>query len=450
MSDLLDIFYNKSSEDEEDSLVTVHFVPHSHMDAGWLKTYDNYFSAEVKVIFKSVFAQLKTDEQYTYTLGDIAFFKRYWQDVANQEERDQIKKFVQNGQLEFVHGGMVSTDEATTNYADIIRNFEAGHDFLKSEFGIKPKVGWQLDPFGHSAANAELMAQMGLEAVFMARINEQDFAQRKQSQDLQFVWKPEFSLADDDSSKASSHSEIFGHVLFTSYSPPKDTWLNKAYYTQGMSMSEKTAEGQAHRWISHFEEQEAAYRTNNLLILWGDDFAHRMADKTYGALDMIMLKIREHMDKTPELKNTYRLKYSSIDTYLRSVHKDAKDLKIDWQVETGDFWRYNYRSDPNAFWTGYFTTQPDFKRRATAYGDFAQSAQLITALSPNDRVNDLQGFISEQDKRFETLSVMQHHDAMTGTHPYNVGLDYLKMMERSENETLQTKKGEGGILAKEI
>ena len=78
MSDLLDIFYNESSEDEEDSLVTVHFVPHSHMDAGWLKTYDNYFSAEVIVIFKSVFAQLKTDEQYTYTLGDIAFFKRYW------------------------------------------------------------------------------------------------------------------------------------------------------------------------------------------------------------------------------------------------------------------------------------------------------------------------------------------------------------------------------------
>lgn len=35
----------------------------------------------------------------------------------------------------------MSTDEATTNYADILRNFEAGHDFLQKEFGVTPKVG---------------------------------------------------------------------------------------------------------------------------------------------------------------------------------------------------------------------------------------------------------------------------------------------------------------------
>ena len=38
---------------------------------------------------------------------------------------------------------------------------------------------------------------------------------------------------------------------------------------------------------------------------------------------------------------------------------------------------------------------------------------------------------------------------MTGTHPHSVGLDYIKMMDKSENSTLQTK-GESGILAKEI
>ena len=75
------------------------------------------------------------------------------------------------GQLELVQGGLVSPDEATTNYADVLRNYEAGHDFLRSEFGMTPRIGWQLDPFGHSAVTAELMAEMGMEAIFFARIN---------------------------------------------------------------------------------------------------------------------------------------------------------------------------------------------------------------------------------------------------------------------------------------
>ena len=83
---------------------------------------------------------------------------------------------------------MVSTDEACPDYADILRNFEQGHEFLMTEFGVKPKVGWQLDPFGHSAAVARIFADLGLEAMVFSRINLQDFLERKKSQELQFVW----------------------------------------------------------------------------------------------------------------------------------------------------------------------------------------------------------------------------------------------------------------------
>ena len=85
------------------------------------------------------------------------------------------------GQLEIVHGGLVSTDEATVNYADILRNMEAGHEFVRQEFDYTPTIGWQLDPFGHSAVNARLMAEMGLEAVFMGRINEDDKRDRMEN-----------------------------------------------------------------------------------------------------------------------------------------------------------------------------------------------------------------------------------------------------------------------------
>ena len=49
----------------------------------------------------------------------------------------------------------------------------------------------------------------------------------------------------------------------------------------------------------------------------------------------------------------------------------------------------------------------------------------------------------------ETLSIMQHHDAMTGTHPFDVGLDYLKMMNQREDKALNIS-SVYGILAEDI
>ena len=93
------------------------------MDAGWLKTADTLFENAVEKIYPSVLSQLNLNSNYTFTVGDIYFFRRYYLE-ADGVIKNQIKKLVKNGQLEFVHGGMVSTDEATTDYADIIRNFE--------------------------------------------------------------------------------------------------------------------------------------------------------------------------------------------------------------------------------------------------------------------------------------------------------------------------------------
>jgi alpha-mannosidase len=49
-------------------------------------------------------------------------------------------------------------DEATAHYIDMIDQTTLGHRFIKEEFDVIPKIGWQIDPFGHSAVQAYLLS----------------------------------------------------------------------------------------------------------------------------------------------------------------------------------------------------------------------------------------------------------------------------------------------------
>ena len=62
-------------------------------------------------------------------------------------------------------------DEACTHHDDMINNMMAGHEFLDKKFEYKATIGWHIDPFGHSNANARLFADMGFEAWFFARMD---------------------------------------------------------------------------------------------------------------------------------------------------------------------------------------------------------------------------------------------------------------------------------------
>jgi len=68
------------------------------------------------------------------------------------------------GRLEFILGGWCMDDEASTHYSAIIDQHTLGFQFLKRNFGEcgRPRVAWQIDPFGHSREQASLFAQVGM------------------------------------------------------------------------------------------------------------------------------------------------------------------------------------------------------------------------------------------------------------------------------------------------
>lgn len=64
----------------------IHFVPHTHDDAGWLKTVDQYYvgsrqdiqKAAVEYILDTAVSCLTADANRTFTYAEIAFFERWW------------------------------------------------------------------------------------------------------------------------------------------------------------------------------------------------------------------------------------------------------------------------------------------------------------------------------------------------------------------------------------
>ena len=174
----------------------MHLIPHTHDDVGWVKTIDEYFlgfskyggTSNVKQILDEVLQQLLVDPKRRFTYTEMKFFTM-WYTRLSADDKDKVKKVIKNGQLEIVQGGWSATDEACPNYEDMINNMYIGHSFLKKEFGIRPKIGWMLDAFGHSATNARLFTEFGFEAIFFARLDDKDRDERMKNKELTFLWR---------------------------------------------------------------------------------------------------------------------------------------------------------------------------------------------------------------------------------------------------------------------
>lgn len=61
----------------------------------------------------------------------------------------------------------------------------------------RPKVGWQIDPFGHSKGMAYVFALLGYDAFLLNRIDYQDFDHRRETKTLEMVWRSSANLGNE-------------------------------------------------------------------------------------------------------------------------------------------------------------------------------------------------------------------------------------------------------------
>lgn len=397
------------------SQLNVHIIPHSHCDPGWLNTYDKYYADRVSKILNAVTTSLDSHPNRTFVWSESSFFSR-WFDSATPSSRDTFKRLVSEGRIEFIGGGWVQNDEASPTVYAIINQMFVGHQYLLKHFGVAPTIGWQIDPFGHSLVTPTLYSLFGFDAVVVNRIHYAIKDSLKSLTDMEFIWK------------GSPSTEIFTHVLHTHYSAPKGfDWEESG--SPSLLNSDKVA-GRANKFAADMKNRAKAYKTNHLLVPFGDDFKFVKAEKQFSNMDVLM----QYFKMNPDLG--INLHYSTPSTYFNAVSK-SDGANSGFSEFDQDF--FPYADGKDAYWTGYFTTRPVLKAMSRTVHSYLRASSIFHALARGRQ--DKGSMISTAGKMVtarENAALFLHHDAITGTARKNVVEDYMGRLEASAAVSLDS------------
>lgn len=187
-----------------------------------------------------------------------------------------------------MQGGWSATDEATPNFEDMILNMQTGHQFVQDNFGIRPRVGWMPDAFGHSTANAAMFSDFGFESIFIGRMSDELKEERRDNGELAFIWKPM-------SKHFGDAKEIYTHLFADSYGTPEhvlqyderadsDPPVQDEEGLQNYNIKHK-----CHYLINYVQNSTKWYASKeNVLVMLGDDFAYMNGYANFQQVDKLI------------------------------------------------------------------------------------------------------------------------------------------------------------------
>ncbi|KAL4703275.1 hypothetical protein ACJJTC_012458 [Scirpophaga incertulas] len=283
----------ESCTQPREGVLNIHIVPHTHDDVGWLKTVDQYYygnrnniqKAGVQYIIDSVIKELWEDPARRFIYVESAFLSKWWYEQT-EETQAKVRTLVEEGRLKFIGGAWSMNDEAATYYQSTIDQFTLGLSFLNRTFGEcgRPRIGWQIDPFGHSRELASLLAGMGYDGLFLGRIDYRDKLARMEGRTMEFIWRGDDSLG--------KQSDIFTGILYNRYSPPPgfcfDILCSDEPIVDDPSSPDYNVDRRVSEFISIAKDMSKAYSTNNLLVTMGEDFQYQLANMWFKNLDKLI------------------------------------------------------------------------------------------------------------------------------------------------------------------
>ena len=267
--------------------MTVHFIPHSHNDAGWKETFETYYQNTTSKILTSVVNVLIHDRDKLFHWADFAFFYRWWQD-QNEETKGEVKKLVKENRFIFIHGGWVMSDEACPAYKESLLQTRHGLDYINDMFEVRPTIGWQIDSYGSSAITVANLHKLGYDVLITNRILPELKHKLSQGDGFNFFWEGH------QVSKDKSESNLLTNILQFFYCLPivrldaEFLNTNMASYKTVFYNKEVAPVIDEINFLSGNQTDEY-----HVMVPIGDDFAFVDAGKVFKHFDELIIQLQQ-------------------------------------------------------------------------------------------------------------------------------------------------------------
>ncbi|VDO26218.1 unnamed protein product [Brugia timori] len=353
--------------------LNVFVVLHSHVDPGWLYTFEEYYSTSdhpVRKILNNIVNSLRKYPKLRFIWSEMSFLERWW-------------------------------SEANTTY----RNY-----FKRS-----------VDPFGHGLMMPYLMKLAGINQMVIGRINSNIKSILKQHHQLHFRWAQNW----DSQLHWAPLVNVLPNAYYTVTSAcGTDEMICCQFDVSKTSRSSCMERAKVdnvqkialygERMANQYRSLQTFYNSEAVLVAAGDDFLYSDSDdlkivhRVYSAL---FKYINRNYDRF-----NMRVQFGTVADYFKSLKGNAKRRA---SILSGDFFPYMDNAFSNApFWTGFYNHRAYFKCFERI---IQRELRLVDLLSVAIGIY----LNSDVEIARRNLALSIHHDAITGTSKRHVMDDYM-------------------------
>jgi alpha-mannosidase len=141
-------------------------IGNAHIDPVWLWRWQAGVD-EALASFRSAADRLDEYPDFVYTRGEAWLYEQV--EKLDPELFGQVRRFVEEGRWHVTGGQYLQPDLNGPTEMGLRRQILHGRRYFKSRFGVIPKVGYNVDSFGHPATLPDILADHGYEAYVFHR-----------------------------------------------------------------------------------------------------------------------------------------------------------------------------------------------------------------------------------------------------------------------------------------